>query len=47
MKLTDLLPPDEWVELEQEITKQSGLSGNIFDAEGIRITNYRNWGNLD
>ena len=45
MKLTDLLPPDAWVELEQEITKQSGLSGNIFDAEGIRITNYRNWGN--
>ena len=45
MKLTDLLPPDAWVELEQEITKQSGLSGNIFDAEGIRITNYRHWGN--
>lgn len=45
MKLTDLLPPDAWVELEQEITKQTGLSGNIFDAEGIRITKYRHWAN--
>ena len=45
MKLTDLLPLDGWVELEKEITKQSGLSGNIFDPEGIRITHYRNWGN--
>ena len=45
MKLTDLLPPDAWFELEQEITKQTGLSGNIFDAEGVRITNYRNWAN--
>jgi len=45
MKLTDLLPLDAWVELEQVITKQTGLSGNIFDAEGVRITNYRNWAN--
>ena len=45
MKLTDLLPLDAWVELEREITRQSGLSGNIFDVAGVRITDYRNRAN--
>lgn len=45
MKLTDLLPLDAWVELEEKVTKRFGLSGNIFDTAGIRITDYRNWAN--
>ena len=45
MKLTDLLPLNEWVELERDITARFGPSGNIFDTEGIRITDYRNWAN--
>lgn len=38
MELTDLLPPEKWVELENEIHSRSGLESNVFDTDGIRIT---------
>ena len=45
MELTDLLPIEKWKELEREITRRSGLDANIFNIDGIRITDYKNWAN--
>jgi len=45
MELTDLLPLEKWKELEAEITRRSGLDANIFNIDGIRITDYKNWAN--
>jgi ligand-binding sensor protein len=45
MELTDLLPLEKWKELEKEITRRSLLDANIFNIDGIRITDYKNWAN--
>jgi len=45
MELTDLLPLEKWKELEKEITRKSGLDANIFNIDGVRITDYKNWAN--
>ena len=45
MELTDLLPIEKWKELEKKITRKSGLDANIFNIDGIRITDYKNWAN--
>jgi ligand-binding sensor protein len=45
MELTNLLPIEKWKELEREITRRSGLDANIFNIDGIRITDYKNWAN--
>jgi len=45
MELTDLLPLEKWKELEKEITCRSRLDANIFNIDGIRITDYKNWAN--
>jgi ligand-binding sensor protein len=45
MKLTDLLPLEKWVELEKEIKNKFGLDANVFDIDGIRITDYKGWAN--
>lgn len=38
MKLTDILPVEQWIELENEIYARSGLNPSIFDADGVNIT---------
>lgn len=45
MKLTDLLPLEKWVELEKEVTRRSGLDVSVFNTNGIRITDFRQWAN--
>jgi len=45
MKLSDILPIEKWIDLEKEINKRSGLNASVFDAEGIRITNFKKWAN--
>lgn len=45
MKLTDILSLEKWVELEKEISRKSGLSTNIFDVKGVRISNFQKWPN--
>ncbi|MFH1102653.1 MAG: PocR ligand-binding domain-containing protein [Pseudomonadota bacterium] len=45
MKLTDLLPLDKWVQIEQEITRRSGLDASAFDTRGFRITGVKAWAN--
>ena len=45
MKLTDILPNEKWIELEKEINNRFGLNAAVFDRDGIRITDCKNWGN--
>jgi ligand-binding sensor protein len=45
MELTDVAPLETWGELEQEINKRSGLNASVFNADGIRITNFVKWAN--
>jgi ligand-binding sensor protein len=45
MQLTDLLPIEKWVELEEEISEKFGIAANVFDVNGIRITDFKNWVN--
>ena len=45
MKLTDIVPEETWVELEEEINKRSGLDANVFNVEGYRISECKNWAN--
>jgi len=45
MELTDLLPIEDWIQLEKEIHKQYGLDTNVFNTSGIRITPHKAWVN--
>ncbi|MBW1748622.1 MAG: PocR ligand-binding domain-containing protein, partial [Deltaproteobacteria bacterium] len=45
MKLTDLLPLEKWKALEKDVTRRSNLDANVFNTDGIRITDYKNWAN--
>jgi len=45
MKLTDVLPLEDWIALEKDIHERSGLNASIFDIDGIRITGYKQWAN--
>ena len=45
MKLTDILPLEKWVELEKQIHNRFGLNASVFDKDGMRITDYKNWAN--
>ena len=38
MKLTDILPVEQWIELENDIYARSGLNPTIYDTEGVSIT---------
>ncbi|UCF89894.1 MAG: PocR ligand-binding domain-containing protein [Desulfobacterales bacterium] len=45
MTLDDILPIEKWMGLEEEINKRYGLNASVFDADGIRITNFQKWAN--
>jgi len=45
VELTDLLPLEKWAELEKEIHARSGLESNVFNTDGIRITDNKVWVN--
>lgn len=45
MELTDVLPIDKWMELEKDVYLQSGLSANVFNTDGIRISDFHVWPN--
>ena len=45
MKLTDIAPGEKWKELEEEINRRSGLDANLFNIEGYRISDCKNWAN--
>jgi ligand-binding sensor protein len=45
VELTDLLPLEKWTQIENEIHEQSGLESNVFNTDGIRITDNKVWVN--
>lgn len=45
MKLVDILSVEKWVEVEKEINKRSGLNAAVYDAQGLRITDFKKWAN--
>ena len=45
MELTDLLPLEKWTQIENEILRHSGLESNVFNTDGIRITDNKVWVN--
>ena len=45
MQLTDMYPLEKWVELEQEIHDRFGLDSNVFNVDGIRISEFKAWVN--
>jgi ligand-binding sensor protein len=45
MQLTDILPLNKWVALEEEIAGRFGLDANVFDTDGVRISEFKNWVN--
>lgn len=45
MELVDILPLQKWYELEKDIFERSGLASNVFNVNGIRITDFKVWVN--
>lgn len=45
MHITDLMPEEQWVEVEKDINERSGLCACAFDAEGKRVTSFVEWSN--
>ncbi|MEW6518318.1 MAG: PocR ligand-binding domain-containing protein [Thermodesulfobacteriota bacterium] len=45
MKLTDILSVEQWIELEKDIHKKSGLNPTIYDTRGVSITRTATWPN--
>jgi ligand-binding sensor protein len=45
MELTDILPVEEWAELEREIYEKFGMRPRVYDVNGMGITDYSVYGN--
>ena len=45
MEFSEILPIEKWIELEKDIFERSGLASNVFNVDGIRITDYKVWVN--
>lgn len=45
MKLVDIMPLIKWVEIEKEINRRSGFNAAVYDAQGMRITDFKKWAN--
>lgn len=45
MKLTDILPLENWVELENDIHNRYGMDVNVFNTDGVRISEFKQWVN--
>ncbi len=45
MQLINILSLDEWKALEKELHERSGLDVSVFNTDGIRITDYKEWVN--
>ncbi len=45
MQMTDLLSPEEWKELEQELHRYTGLDTNVYDRDGFTFTGLKQWAN--
>jgi ligand-binding sensor protein len=44
-KLTDIVPVEQWKELEKQIHERSGLNAYVYNTEGRSITDFKRWAN--
>lgn len=45
MQLTDICSLDQWMEFEESIHRRFAIDINVFNPEGIRITDHKAWVN--
>jgi len=45
MELTSILPLEQWNKIESDLYEHYKLQGSVFNTDGIRITNSKNWAN--
>lgn len=45
MKLTDYVPIEEWIAIEDEIVERTGLCAGVLDTEHVRLTDNVKWSN--
>ena len=45
MELTDIAALEDWIELEKDISRRTGMNAAVFNAAGTRITDYVFWAN--
>ncbi|MDA3788739.1 MAG: PocR ligand-binding domain-containing protein [Desulfobacula sp.] len=45
MELLQILPVERWSEIENNVFDKFNLQGSVFNTEGIRITQTKNWSN--
>jgi ligand-binding sensor protein len=45
MKLTEIVPIEQWMALEEMINQRFAVDANIFDTDGYRISSVKNWVN--
>ena len=45
MELVDIMPLENWVEIEKEINRRAGLNAAVYDVRGLRITDFKKWAN--
>ena len=45
MELVDIMPVEKWMEFEKEINRRSGFNSCVYNAQGMRITDYCKWAN--
>lgn len=45
MELSDLLPVQDWVAFERRLCETFNVDANVFNPEGIRISDHKEWKN--
>ncbi|MBC15882.1 MAG: transcriptional regulator [Desulfovibrio sp.] len=45
MKMTDLMPVEQWLELERELFEKFNINAEVVEEDGKRVTNKRLWCN--
>jgi ligand-binding sensor protein len=45
MKMTDLMPVEQWLELEKELHEKFHINAEVVEVDGKRVTNKRLWCN--
>jgi len=45
MKLTDIRPLEDWTALEEELHQRFKVDVNVFDTQGVRISEFKQWVN--
>lgn len=45
MKLVDIMPVEDWIDMENEFIEMTGLCAGVLDAENKRVTTNVKWSN--